>query len=91
MFSKGLVLALVLFLVRLTLGYRQPYEYLEALDTFGAAFSNPAGVFKNSGPHASTAKSIPFPIFPPRLMCEESYLETDQHEPLSNPSLGKWL
>ncbi|KAJ3800613.1 hypothetical protein GGU11DRAFT_676902 [Lentinula aff. detonsa] len=50
MFSKGPVLALVLFLVRLTLGYRQPYEYLEALDTFGAAFSNPAGVFNGSVP-----------------------------------------
>lgn len=37
MFSKGPVLALVL-LVRSSSGYRQPYEYLEALDVFGAAY-----------------------------------------------------
>ncbi|GAW08269.1 secreted protein [Lentinula edodes] len=49
MFSKGPVLALVL-LVRSSSGYRQPYEYLEALDVFGAAFSNPAGVFNGSTP-----------------------------------------
>ncbi|KAJ4490750.1 hypothetical protein J3R30DRAFT_3400017 [Lentinula aciculospora] len=45
MFSKGPVLALVLILAPSSLGYKQPYEYLEALDVFGAAFSNPAGVF----------------------------------------------
>ncbi|KAJ3752277.1 hypothetical protein EV360DRAFT_55502 [Lentinula raphanica] len=47
MLSKGTVL---LLLAHSTLGYRQPYEYLEALDTFGAAFSNPEGVFNGSVP-----------------------------------------
>ncbi|KAJ3774162.1 hypothetical protein FB446DRAFT_491120 [Lentinula raphanica] len=47
MFSQRIVL---LLLARFTLGYRQPYEYLEALDTFGAAFSNPGGVFNGSVP-----------------------------------------
>ncbi|KAJ3835736.1 hypothetical protein EV361DRAFT_550252 [Lentinula raphanica] len=48
MFPQRIVL--LILLARLTLGYRQPYEYLEALDTFGAAFSNPGGVFNGSVP-----------------------------------------